>query len=125
MENEEKYIREKMGDKSPFRVPEGYFDQLASRVMSQLPEQEQGRRSEQKPRRQARMVPLRSWLYAAACVIAIVVLTLTFYFHQRVAEPLDQPMAAVSAPVDDQYIDDVADYVMLDNTEIYAYLAEN
>lgn len=125
MENEEKYIREKMGDKSPFRVPEGYFDQLASRVMSQLPEQEQGRQSEQKLRRQARMVPLRSWLYAAACVIAIVVLTLTFYFHQRVAEPLDQPMAAVSAPVDDQYIDDVADYVMLDNTEIYAYLAEN
>lgn len=125
MENEERYIKEKIGDKSPFRVPEDYFDQLASRVMSQLPEQELSRQSEQKPRRQARMVALRSWLYAAACVIAIVVLTLTFYFHQRVAEPLDQPMAAVSAPVDDQYIDDVADYVMLDNTEIYAYLAEN
>lgn len=125
MEKEEKYIREKMGDKSPFRVPEGYFDQLASRVMSQLPEQETSRPSGQQPRRQARLVALRPWLYAAACVIAVVVLTLTFHFHQRVAEPLDQPMAAVSAPVDDEYIDDVADYVMLDNTEIYAYLAEN
>ncbi len=126
MENEERYIKEKIGDKSPFRVPEDYFDQLASRVMSQLPEQQElSKKSMQQPRRQARLVALRPWLYAAACVIAIVVLTLTLHFHQRVAEPLEQPMAAVSAPVDDEYIDDVADYVMLDNTEIYAYLAEN
>lgn len=34
MENEERYIKEKIGDKSPFRVPEDYFDQLASRVMN-------------------------------------------------------------------------------------------
>lgn len=126
MENEERYIKEKIGDRSPFRVPEDYFDQLASRVMSQLPEQQElGKKSMQQPRRQARLVALRPWLYAAACVIAIVVLTLTLHFHQRVAEPLEQPMAAVSTPVDDEYIDDVADYVMLDNTEIYAYLAEN
>ena len=126
MENEERYIKEKIGDKSPFRVPEDYFDQLASRVMSQLPEQQElSKKSMQQPRRQARLVALRPWLYAAACVIAIVVLTLTLHFHQRVAEPLEQSMAAVSTPVDDEYIDDVADYVMLDNTEIYAYLAEN
>ena len=126
MENEERYIKEKIGDKSPFRVPEDYFDQLASRVMSRLPEQQElSKKSMQQPRRQARLVALRPWLYAAACVIAIVVLTLTLHFHQRVAEPLEQPMAAVSTPVDDEYIDDVADYVMLDNTEIYAYLAEN
>lgn len=126
MENEERYIKEKIGDKSPFRVPEDYFDQLASRVMSQLPEQQElSKKSMQQPRRQARLVALRPWLYAAACVIAIVVLTLTLHFHQRVAEPLEQPMAAVLTPVDDEYIDDVADYVMLDNTEIYAYLAEN
>lgn len=126
MENEERYIKEKIGDRSPFRVPEDYFDQLASRVMSQLPEQQElSKKSMQQPRRQARLVALRPWLYAAACVIAIVVLTLTLHFHQRVAEPLEQPMAAVSTPVDDEYIDDVADYVMLDNTEIYAYLAEN
>lgn len=125
MENEEKYIRMKMGDKSPFRVPEGYFDQLASRVMSQLPEQATIQQLEQQPRRQSQLVALRPWLYAAACVVAVVVLALTFHFHQRVVEPYEQPMATVSAPVDDEYIDDVADYVMLDNTEIYAYLAEN
>ena len=38
MENEEKYIREKAGRENPFRVPEGYFEQLTERVMSQLPE---------------------------------------------------------------------------------------
>lgn len=124
MENIEEHIREKMGDKSPFRVPEGYFDQLTSRVMSQLPEQTMIRQMKQ-PRRQSRLVAIRPWLYAAACVVAIVVMVLTFHFNQRVVEPNGQSMAVVSAPVDDEYIDDVADYVMLDNTEIYAYLAEN
>jgi hypothetical protein len=54
---------------------------------------------------------------------------LTFYLHD-VAE--EQPLASTSitnttttANTESQYIDDAADYVMLDNAEIYACLAEN
>ena len=34
--NEEQYLIEKVGKENPFRVPEGYFDTLASQVMSRI-----------------------------------------------------------------------------------------
>lgn len=40
MKNEERYIRNKMGDANPFRVPDGYFDSFPSRIMEQLSERE-------------------------------------------------------------------------------------
>ena len=40
MNYEEKEIKERFGQTNPFRVPDGYFDQLTERVMSQLPERE-------------------------------------------------------------------------------------
>ena len=110
MENEEKYIREKVGQKNPFTVPEGYFDQLTSQVMSQLPER----------RQKSRVVQLRKWFYAAACVAVVAVMGLTYHFAD------DQAIvASVDSNTDNSYIDEAADYAMLDTTEIYAYLAEN
>ena len=113
MENEEKYIREKVGQKNPFTVPEGYFDQLTSQVMSQLPER----------RQESRVVQLRKWFYAAACVAAVAVMGLTFHFHQQAED--QAVVASVDTNIENSYIDEVADYAMLDNSEIYAYLAEN
>ena len=59
MIQEEQYLEETIGRKDGFRVPEGYFNQLTASVMSQLPE------------RKARTKTLYSWLYAAACIIAV------------------------------------------------------
>ena len=131
MNYEEKEMQERFGKGNPFRVPEGYFDQLTDRVMAQLPEREQQAEqislSDRHPK--SRLVALRPWLYAAACTVAVVVMGLTFYLHD-VAE--EQPLASTSitnttttANTESQYIDDAADYVMLDNAEIYACLAEN
>ena len=125
MNYEEKEIQERFGKENPFRVPEGYFDQLTDRVMSQLPERDQQAEqislSDRRPK--SRLVALRPWLYAAACTVAVVVMGLTFYSHDAVEE---QPLASTSITnTESQYIDDAADYVMLDNAEIYACLAEN
>ena len=129
MNYEEKEIQERFGKGNPFRVPEGYFDQLTDRVMAQLPEREQQAEqislSDRHPK--SRLVALRPWLYAAACTVAVVVMGLTFYSHD-VAE--EQPLASTSTTntttnTESQYIDEAADYVMLDNAEIYACLAEN
>ena len=129
MNYEEKEMQERFGKGNPFRVPEGYFDQLTDRVMAQLPEREQKAEqislSDRHPK--SRLVALRPWLYAAACTVAVVVMGLTFYSHD-VAE--EQPLASTSTTntttnTESQYIDDAADYVMLDNAEIYACLAEN
>jgi hypothetical protein len=114
MMNEEEYIRNKMGNKCSFRVPDGYFEQLTARVMSQLPEE----RAQQKPALVKRLRPL---LYAAAC-ICIAVFSVAIYFNHKDAE--QQQVAAINAPQQDvyytdTYIDEAADYAMLDNEEIY------
>ena len=40
MIEEEKHLREIVGQRNAFRVPDGYFEQLTAQVMQQLPEQQ-------------------------------------------------------------------------------------
>ena len=95
MNYEEKEMQVRFGKENPFRVPEGYFDQLADRVMAQLPERDQ--QAEQvtlsNHRPKSRLVTLRPWLYAAACTIAVVVMGITFYSHETADE---QSLASTS-----------------------------
>ena len=62
------YIEEKRQGKSHevFKVPEGYFDNLCDRVMSQLPEKQVHTR---------RVSMLRVWRYAAVAVIGALICT--------------------------------------------------
>jgi hypothetical protein len=130
MNIEEKYIREKIGQKNPFSVPEGYFDQLSEQVMAQLPERD-FIKSEQtvtiKPQRHAKskIVALRPWLYAAASVVIVLVMSLSYYFHRNAGTELQASTTVMPVSPEESYIDEAADYAMLDNVEIYAYLAEN
>lgn len=113
MENEEKYINDISGRQNPFRVPDGYFDEFTARLMEQIP----------KDGGQAKTLSLRSWLYAAACIAVAVVMGLTYYFQQPMeAQP---SVASTETNTDNTYIDEVADYAMIDNAEIYACLADN
>ena len=136
--NDELYLKKMVGNRNPFRVPEGYFEQLTEQVMQQLPDREPSVAKlldmAQKPVSQprARKVQMRPWLYAAACTALALMLGVSYYFMQSPATSTDTaPMAAVTpatnvAPAsDNSYIDEVADYVMLDNAEIYACLSEN
>lgn len=117
MIDEEKYIRDRFGTGNHFRVPEDYFDDFAARLMARLPEKE-------KPavtvwRR------LRPMLYAAAC-LCVAIFSTTIYFTR--IEPdgeMQDEVAAVSAQGDAAYFDsdDVVDYAMMDNADIYAYLS--
>lgn len=108
MKNEELYIKERIGDKNPFRVPEGYFDNLAAEVMQNLPQQTMP----------SRMARLRPWLYAAACMVVAIFTTAVFFSANDVSS--HQPIAAMTT---DTYVEDAADYVMADNMEIYACLS--
>ena len=105
MIEEEKHRRETVGTRNAFRVPEGYFEQFTAQVMEQLPEQQK-----------ARTTMLRPWLYAAACTVVAVLMGVTYYWHQNTA---DDMMA------DSNYYEEVADYAMIDNIDIYACLADN
>ena len=136
--NDELDLKKMVGNRNPFRVPEGYFEQLTEQIMQQLPEREQqvakqqsiAPQTDSQPR--ARKVQMRPWLYAAACTALAMMMGVSYFFMQSPATSTDAaPMAAVTpatnvAPApDNSYIDEVADYVMMDNAEIYACLSEN
>ena len=108
--NEETYLKETVGTRNAFQVPDGYFEQLTQRVIQQLPERQQSR---------SRLVALRPWIYSAAASLLIALAGVTFYFQQQDAESQE-----LTANVDASYIDEAVDYALIDNTEIYAYLAE-
>ena len=128
---EEDFLMEKVGRRESFRVPDGYFDSLAARVMEKLPEQEhttveiEATSGEEHRAKVVRPVfgrRLRAMLAAAACVAAIV-FGATLFFND--SEQHDQMSAiALNGPSDDgyTYLDEAADYAMMDNQDIYACL---
>lgn len=114
MMNEELYIKSRMGDKNPFRVPEGYFDNFAADLMQKLPEKEM-------PVKKGLIVRLRPLMYAAACLMVAIFTVAVFFSHDDAATP---EVASISQPVD-SYVDEAADYLMADNMDIYACLTSD
>ena len=114
MMNEELYIKSRMGDKNPFRVPEGYFDNFAADIMQKLPEKV-------KPVKKGLIVRLRPLMYAAACLMVAIFTAAVFFSHDDAATP---EVASISQPVD-SYVDEAADYLMADNMDIYACLTSD
>jgi hypothetical protein len=114
MNSEEKYIKERIGQRNPFQVPEGYFDNLCSEVMAKLPEAPV---EHQKP---ALLYRMRPYLYAAACLLTAV-FTITVFFGDADDDVAQQEMTAQGL-MNDTYLDDAVDYAMVDNYDIYACL---
>ena len=115
--SDEKYIEERVGRRNPYQVPEGYFDAFASQLMQQLPE---------RPAK-VRQVRMRRSLYiAAACIAAFFISGAAWLFMSQPEAQTEVPvqMAAQQESVDET-IDEAADYMMLDNHEIYALLSDN
>lgn len=120
MTNEEKFIRQRMGGDSPFKVPEGYFDRFATELMDKLPVEE----ATPMPAQPSAIVRhLRPLLYAAASVV-VVFMSAAIYFNGSDNHSTERSVAVASMGEvsDDAYIDEAADYAMVDNYDIYACL---
>ena len=61
---------EEIGNKNPFKVPEGYFEGLSDRIMSQLPE-----RVTESSKKISLWTRVQPWVYMAAmfCGIALMI----------------------------------------------------
>ena len=124
---EEKYLIEKVGRENPFRVPEGYFDTLTSQIMAKVDaEGVEARDIKTGKEKRAKTVWLRPVLYAAASVCALFISVVAYqnYSEQGVAAPA-QNVVANNQMMTDDYFDEAADYVMLDNQDIYACLSSD
>ena len=121
---EEKYIEERVGKRNPFLVPDGYFDHLADQVMASLPEQPEQQTSKQQPK--AKRISIRSLYYYVAAAVCTLVISVAVWQ----AFPGSSQQVAVQTPVayqepSDADFEEAADYIMLDNNEIYSLLADN
>ena len=135
---EEDILKQKFGQQNHFQVPEGYFDKFMTDIMQQLPEQEttaiEVKLSDTKKRAWIR--PMRR-LAIAASFAALLFGAATFYnssvngnqSHQAASEmqtaKMEKGFESQSADEAEYYIDEMANYAMLDNSDIYAYLVEN
>ena len=119
MSNEELHLPP---NNNPFKVPDGYFDNLTERIMQQIPEETATRK--------AVRVPLwRRYDFRAAAAVALVVLGVGAYslFHQKDTLMSEQQATAVAemngGVQSAEPIDQVADYIMCDNHDLYAYIS--
>lgn len=138
-------------DTFPFRVPEGYFDTFADRMMSRISEQEVSRGVEVdapskfsmpsvqtdntgKPGSKHRVLIPRIWRYVAASIVVAFVVGAGVMLTQTGGAGMNEQMQLASnvselqmqlLDEDDADMYQELDYAMVDNHEIAAYLTEN
>ena len=129
MTNEEKIIQENIGTKNPFLVPDDYFEQFAERLMEKLPDE--GQKTAQQTKltvHRSRFTVNRSKLriYLAAACLCVAIFGISLYFNRSQQSAEQEPVTAAvnTTNIDDEYMDEAADYFMLDNADIYACLSE-
>jgi hypothetical protein len=112
MTNEESYLNSRISRDNHFRVPDGYFDRLTAEVMASLPEK--------KP---ARRVLLRPIMAVASVACVAIIGTIIYFSSQANNDEMQSHVAvATTMPLSDSYIDQAADYAMIDHQDIYGCL---
>ena len=123
------HLQKEYGTQRPFTVPENYFSELSSRVMAQIPAEEQKATVVAvKPRRA--MVHYLRPLAAAAMTIGVVLVGFIAYHefeggqgkHALTEGHLARGTHETSASSEDEF-DKADDYFMIDESYMYAYLA--
>lgn len=102
--------------RNAMRVPEGYFESLAERVMEQTADSTT-RSAEMNPSRR------RWWLWSMAAAAAVVLIMGFVQVLPRLTEGVSDEQTALLE--DDVYEQQVLDYAMVDDADIYAYLSGN
>ena len=65
----------------------------------------------------------RLWISAAAACLAVMVVATALLFQQDSPQHVYKVQATEMSG--DRFVDEAADYAMIDNTDIYAYLEDN
>lgn len=123
-------LRQHVGTKDPFKVPEGYFDTFADRLQSRI---DQMPKAEKKPTKRVRLVP-KAWFAAAASIVIVASVGLSVMVpkwktgNAESTKMSSMELAKASeseiSSMEEAYFDEL-DYAMIDNNEIAYYLTEN
>lgn len=126
MTNDEKYLKKRVGNRNPYGVPEGYFERLTPELMQRLPEYPERKLNIVEPKFGSKVRPIimrmRPLLYTAASLL-IATFCIAVYFDSKDADNTQQ--LSIQTETSDAYYDEVADYAMVDNYDIYACLTSD
>ena len=115
---EEENILKKVGTENPFKVPEGYFENLTSEIMAFIPE-ETPTKVVKMPTLWDRMKP---WAYMAAMFVGAAMLI-------RIGSSSNEPAITNQLALDDnelemEYISTIVDGAMMDDYSLYMCLSD-
>ena len=126
---EEELLKNMVPKDNPFKVPDGYFEQFTSLMMDKLEEKPSARLMPERQDGMQRRTLLR-WLGKVAACVAVIAGGLSIYLHRT--EMMEQAVLPQTAQVStagttftDEYIDDAADYAMLDNADMYVCMLDD
>lgn len=127
---EDKILKEKFGCERHFSVPDNYFDNFTDTLMKELPE-----RSviipDRYEKKNGRHINVRYIAAVAACFIALTIVISTVEYKKNGSSMTNEMSQAktsypsASASHSSSVFDTMAEYTMLDNEDIYAYMYEN
>ena len=121
MDKEDDIFKHQMGQENPFRVPEGYFEDLVSSISTRFLDENQSDISLH-PHRRIKLIGI-----AAACICAAI-FGISVYFgrneKQSTNASVQKEVLSIKASVYND-IDRAVDYTMFDNEDIYAYVSDS
>ncbi|MBQ0084640.1 MAG: hypothetical protein KBS65_00170 [Prevotella sp.] len=108
-------LQKMVGNKNPFRVPEGYFDDLTQRIVSSAVN------AERKEFGKTKFFTLKRIISVAACVLFFVVAISFLYNKMNVG---DNMLSAQDMEIE-RYVGEMNEYAMFDNGDLYACIEDN
>jgi hypothetical protein len=110
-------------EQNPFKVPEGYFDTLNTRIMDKVAKQASAPKDEKPAQAKKVHMHVLRWAAACACVLVIGASAVIYTFKDTDTAKVPET-AQQSITTSEDAFNQAADYTMLDNHDMYMMLAE-
>ncbi len=125
MEREDKFLFDRFGRRTPFKVPDSYFDDFASLLMQKLPESDGIITTPivvMKPSPWHRFRPIA----IAAASVCVAIFGVGIYVHNNSSRGANSYAETVNdvSSVSFSAVDAIADYAMFDAEDMYAYMED-
>ena len=119
---EDTELKNRIGKENPFKVPEGYFENIVPEIMKQLPETEVQEEIEV-----TMWERVKPWVYMVAMFCGLMFGLRVMMNDRPVSTGInagDVSMTDSVQGIPDEYIDPILDQAMMDDYTLYMYLTD-
>lgn len=119
---EDTELKKKIGKENPFKVPEGYFENIVPEIMKQLPEAEA-----QESVKITMWERVKPWVYMVAMFCGLMFGLRVMMMDKPVNKEMNTDNVSMTDSVQgipDEYIDPILDQAMMDDYTLYMYLTD-